>query len=345
MQYAEAQGSFLMGYHHMIKKFCNDRPRLEFLKELFEDPMKAMWKKDLKFCNGLLVDICETLFSALKTWVQPGAAGASLLMAIVRIAEGCRRMVMRSFLKPLKTTFKKFVRSEDASQVKYLMSYCINHLTAWAISNMYSSLKKSWTWYEIKTTDAANSDVMVTSRYSDDVFVIHDNCQCWNNRKRCWQQLYRGLPCRHSLLATIERLRRCTEKDDKDKVCKILLGVCNSNWLRTTYSEIAPPTEMSEPPPVSMSTPPEFLMRNRHYTQRFQQVLRYLPASVIEKALNYLETSALHPPPCNELMNSDSSPLFTRPHTQEYDSQLLYSNPKRRYKRKKIQDNNIDSDS
>ena len=153
--------------------------------------------------------------------------------------------------------------------------------------------------------------------------VIHANCQCWNNRKRCWQQLHRGLPCRHSLLATIERLRRCTEKGDKDKVCKILLGVCNNNLLRTTYSDVVSPTDMSEPPPVSISTPPEFLTRNRHYTQRFQQVLRYLPASVIVKALNYLETSALHPP-CNTLMNSCPSTLSRRPHTQEcHDSQVV----------------------
>ena len=70
MQWAEGPEGFKDGYLKMRKRYANDPPRLEYLLELYDDVDKALFKKDFKFSNGVLVDVCESLISASKTWIK-----------------------------------------------------------------------------------------------------------------------------------------------------------------------------------------------------------------------------------------------------------------------------------
>ena len=100
MQWAEGPEGFEDGYIKMLKHYRNDKDRLQYIQRLHEDDGKALFKMDFSFSNGVVVDVCEQLISALRTWVQGSSRrGVSLFVAVVRIVKGTRRLIMKSFLK------------------------------------------------------------------------------------------------------------------------------------------------------------------------------------------------------------------------------------------------------
>ena len=72
MQKADAEKSFKIGYEKLKRKYVNDLARLEYIDELFQDPKKALFKIDWTFTNAVVVDVCECLFFALKSWTSGG---------------------------------------------------------------------------------------------------------------------------------------------------------------------------------------------------------------------------------------------------------------------------------
>ena len=70
MQWAEGPEGFKDGYVKMKKHYVNDPARLTYLLELFHDDNKALFKQNFHFSNGVLVDVCESLISSVKTWIK-----------------------------------------------------------------------------------------------------------------------------------------------------------------------------------------------------------------------------------------------------------------------------------
>ena len=69
------------------------------------------------FTNAVLTDVTESLFSAVKRWIYGrGTASPSLLLAIVRIANGVWGMIMKPTLKDISTTMKKTVSTFGNNQ-------------------------------------------------------------------------------------------------------------------------------------------------------------------------------------------------------------------------------------
>ena len=124
MQNADGPESFKLGFNRLTRKYAGDAPRLAYLLELFNDDKKAHFKRNLDFTNAVLVDVCECLFSALKTWVSGSKRSrTSLLMALIRIVDGCRNMILKPFLRPVRTVVRKYIRYCDSGNVRKLLRY------------------------------------------------------------------------------------------------------------------------------------------------------------------------------------------------------------------------------
>ena len=128
MQWAETETSFQIGHQKMKQKYRDDQPRLQYIDELFSDPKKALFKTTLGFTNAVVVDVCESLFFAHKSWTSGNSGkSTSLLMAVSRIVDGSRRMMMKPFLYDPKTSVKHLKGSQPAN-VKFLFRQFIRLL-------------------------------------------------------------------------------------------------------------------------------------------------------------------------------------------------------------------------
>ena len=133
MQYAEGPKAFEIGFRKMLEDFGTDLVRTRYINSLYNDDRKTHFKRNLQFSNAVLVDMCEILFSAVKTWVYgQGRKSSSLIMAIVIIAEGCRRLIREPFLKDVKKTKKITVDRAEYRPVVVLFTHLIQKLTLWA---------------------------------------------------------------------------------------------------------------------------------------------------------------------------------------------------------------------
>lgn len=148
---AEGPKTFRQGYQRMLEKYADDAPRIQYIHELFEDEMKAHFKREQMFRNGTFVDVCECLISATKTWVLgKGRQSTSLQMAVVRIVEGCREMMMKSYLKPTGPLTSATVKHTECRPVVQLFSHCIKVLTSWAVKHMFQMTDKMWMMYDLE---------------------------------------------------------------------------------------------------------------------------------------------------------------------------------------------------
>ena len=294
MQWADGEHSFKKGYETMKRKYRNDRARLEYIEELFRDPEKALFKREWSFTNAVVVDVCECLFFALKSWTSGNSKKpTSLLMAVVRIVEGCRRMMLKPFLYDVGSSLKKMFGKSQPSVVKFLFHNLRKHLTKRATETMFKSVTTSWSNFTVRILDEV---ILVTSCSSDDVFRVDENFKCFSNHQRpCWIQIYTGLPCKHVLLATIQKLRLYESEDEKQEVMLSLVSSCHKNWLRTTYSKtkLVDLRVPCEPPiPYDVTPDPVRTVQQRWMT-RFQEVIKYCPPKFVDEALDVMERRAL----------------------------------------------------
>lgn len=298
----------------MTSKYVDHPGRLAYIQKLYRDPLKANFKQTWRFCNAILMDACEQLFSALKSWVY-GNKGDSvtLLMAIVRISQGCRSLVIRRFLHPVSVAVKQTVAHTGNGPAKTLFKAMCLQLTSWAVQRMYTDLQACWLAYELtyeddndvaegdastdgddETGDEYDRTTTVTSKAHFDRFKVRSDCTCWLADRRCWQQSYSGLLCNHAILAIVEKLTTCTDNKKKIEICEKSISLCHKNWLRSTYSNAQLPTKIPKPPPLREPMH-DFDAANRDYVYRFREVLQYVPSSAIQKVLRSLEMLALTP--------------------------------------------------
>lgn len=278
MQWADAAGGHTCGYERMKRKYQTDPPRLEYIEELYEDPKKALFKIEWTFTNAVVIDVCECLFSALKCWTSGNSGqSVSLLMAVARIVEGIRLMMLKPFVYPgYGQSFLKKTVSHQPSVLKYLFHRFCQTLTKRATETMFKAVTSCWSEYDIKVMDEFTS---VTHRRSGDEFVVDNSFQCFCNHKQCWIQLYTGLVCKHGLLSGIEQIRKCEEEEEKDIVIQNLIDVCHPNWLQKTYtSKKMMDVPIPGPPPSVYDVPSSTVTsQKRRWINRFQEVIKYLP--------------------------------------------------------------------
>ena len=70
---AEGPEAFEDGFRKLQEVFEDDEAKVGYITELYNDADKAHFKRELIFTNGVLVDLCETLFNAVKVWVYGSA--------------------------------------------------------------------------------------------------------------------------------------------------------------------------------------------------------------------------------------------------------------------------------
>ena len=147
------------------------------LEDLYDDVKKTFFKGNLPFCNGVLVDMCETLFSAVKTWVSGRCKNkrVTLLMAFVRICHGVYQMAVAGFLSPVADAMKK--TSSPNPQVSSMFRVFCKKLTTRAVTDMFRSLQRKWGSYDV--TSRMDLSIQLVSN-AGDVFVVdnHFKCKC-----------------------------------------------------------------------------------------------------------------------------------------------------------------------
>ena len=160
MQHAEGPKAFQIGYEKMKTEF-DDPSRIEYIETLYGDETKAYFKRDMHFSNAVLVDVCEILFSAVSTWVGGSSRkSTSLLMALVRIVEGCRSLSVRPFLNEPQKTIAHITRKTMNYDVTKMFKFLSCHLTRWAVQRMYDLFDQSWTRYTVHHVESNDTTVV-----------------------------------------------------------------------------------------------------------------------------------------------------------------------------------------
>ena len=293
MQWADASGSFNKGYQKMKEKYSEDGPRLEYIEKLFEDPRKALFKQEWTFTNAVVVDVCESLFSALKGWTSGNRGkSVSLLMAVARIVEGVRQMMLKPFRYDYGKSFLTKTAVHQPPILKYVFQHLVKHLTKRSVEIMFDGVTKSLLNYDVVY---APEFISVKCRRSGDEFVVDVNYRCWTNHTPCWLQQYTGLPCKHTLLAVFQKIQRCEDEDEKETVLHKLVEGCHKNWLLSTYSDqVLSRVPIPGPPPsVRDVVNSEITPEKQVWMNRFQEVIKYVPAEFVRESLDVLERKAL----------------------------------------------------
>ena len=172
MFHADGPASFQKGFIKMMIKYTGDLPRQRYIRELRDDPRKALCKMNLTFCNAVLVDVCESLFNALKTWTGgKGRSPSTLLMAVLRIVEGCRQMILKPYLMSIKSTAAKTVRESDPTVMMNLFRYLSRRLTYKATTMMYKNISKFW--FQLQVDEGEDGEIIVTG--NSNMFVHYDS--------------------------------------------------------------------------------------------------------------------------------------------------------------------------
>jgi len=179
-----------------------------------------------------------------------------------------------------------------------------------------------------------------TCRFYDDpdTFVVKPDCTCWCGVKRCWQQTYTGLLCRHSILVVVERLRMTRDRDVKKGICKSVVSFCHLNWHRTTYDE-TPEVEVVKPPtlcPVTLGQDP----RRQQYMERFRNAIQFMSSTSIEDHLQSMETSVF------DSTRSDPVDTVTKVLNVDLSDETVmeFANPRKRPRRRKLDFVNTNSE-
>ena len=295
MQRAEGPEAFEHGYFRMRRLYRDNAAKLQYIDELYNDVKKAHFKGELPFCNGVLVDVCETFFNALKSWVNGRCKNkrVTLLMAFVRICQGVYRMATRDFLGRVSDAAKDTKSSNPL--VSFMFRIFRSKLTSRAVKDMYDSLERRWGGYDV--TSLMNESIQLISHAGDCFRVAEDftcKCQLSNGWTTCWQQSHTGLLCNHALRACVHLLQQA-EREDREDIVNKAVQVCDKNWLRATFRSVTAPTNLPRPVQLTSSAVHNRTKNNRwsQYLLRFREVIHFLSPDAVERHLFAMETLAL----------------------------------------------------
>ena len=247
----------------------------------------------VRFTNAVLTDVTESLFSALKRWIYgAGRVSPTLLLAIVRIANGCLGLINKPTLKDVQTTMKEIVRSTDSQACRYLFKVFAQRLTRWAANFMYERFNKNRDNYDMNKFSKRKKR-RVTHRRTGEVHTVDHKFECVCAGTPCWQRVYTGCLCSHGVSVCIDRLSRCDLKAQK-KICEAAVKACNKNWFRKTYSDDKYRYRVPMPLPtenVAASIHADVTLSK--LKARFVGLASFMDADVVNRFLNGLEDHAL----------------------------------------------------
>lgn len=350
---AEGPEAFEDGYRRMQEWHREDEDKLNYITQLYNDDCKAHFKREIPFTNGVLVDLCETLFNAVKVWVYGSARNqrTTLLMALVRIVRGVYNMITKAFLRPVKQIRR--INASQNVQVGRMFRRFADKLTGRAVQDMFTSLDRCWLNYVVSSN--LDGSVTLTSQAGDEFQVMSDfSCSC--EGKQCWQQVHTGLLCNHALTACVHLLKQQDDSAEGDLIMDSAVTKCDQNWHRSTYARVGVLSEY--PPPVNVTSLPSSRSlvscrteRELTFITRFREVLRFVSPKLVEEHLHSLESDALsdievfQDDEDSESIFSDSISCNSGSISNSSVQTDLYnvSNPpSRRSKRKRYMDNDMD---
>lgn len=293
---AEGPEAFEDGFRKLQEVFEDDEAKVAYITELYNDADKANFKRELIFTNGVLVDLCETLFNAVKVWVYGSARNrrTTLLMALVRIVRGVYDMIVRDFLNPVSQT-RRIASSQNVEVARMFRKFA-EKLTKRAVKDMFESLDRCWLKYQVLSN--VDKSIALTSQAGDEFTVLPDfSCCCEDNP--CWQQQHTGLLCNHALTACVQRLQEQPDNDAKELIIDVAVAKCNKNWHRSTYARVNVPAEFTPPAGLTFMPSARRMLSSRttrelDFITRFREVLQFVPGKQVESLLHELESYALH---------------------------------------------------
>ena len=172
--------------------------------KLFRSPSRHHFSRLVSFVNAVLTDITECLFAAIKYWVFGHAKhSATLFMAIVRIAEGCWKMMKKSYLVKFTTVEARVLKWTKSAPLRLIFGHFARELTAWATERMYQKYELLNLNYDIGEYTMADGCIksLVTSKRHGDEFIVNSSFKCCNSPdapvcggyisagKKCWNQV------------------------------------------------------------------------------------------------------------------------------------------------------------
>ena len=207
------------------------------------------------FTNAVLTDITESLFSAIKQWVYgKGTMSPTLFMAIVRIINGCWRLVQKPYLRSYETTKSQITKWIKSPHPRILFSTFAKKLTAWATTHMLNVYRKHQLDYDIvNEIREGKFRRLVRNKKTGDSFLVTSDFSCtldnsssrYHGRK-CWQQTYTGVLCIHAIIVGVDRISRTMHRQDQLGICYDALKACNRHWYRATYGATSTSTAMDD---------------------------------------------------------------------------------------------------
>ena len=165
-----------------------------------------------------------------------------------------------------------------------------------------------------------------------DRFLVKENFTCWCGRDhRCWEQMYSGVLCRHSILVAVNRIKYARDKDAQRAVCERVVVFCNPNWQRKTFQTV-PKIKVCTPPKLTTFVKDDVVDdEHLHFISRFREILEYLDPDIVDEHLREMELKTLQPIPVDERVS------FPSPEDDTISSEsdvLEYTNPPKRRKKK-----------
>ena len=252
-----------------------------------------------RFTNAVLTDVTESLFSAVKRWVYgSGRVSPTLLLAIVRIANGCLGLINKPTLKCPMSTMKEVVHTTDSQPCRYLFRVFATRLTHWAAKFMYERFQKTRDNYDVEKFSTKKQQARVKHKSTKEVHTVDHKFNCVCAGTRCWQRVYSGCLCSHGVSVCIDRLSRCQHnRKEQEKICNIAVKACNKNWLRETYPD-SDSDSYKHCVPLPLSTVNVAASIHADVTlsklkARFVGLASYMSADVVHRFLNELEDRAL----------------------------------------------------
>ena len=154
MQYADGPKAFQAGVAILRKRYTprpadgypGDPDRLAYLEVLAKRPGTAHYGRAERFTCGVLTDVTESLFGAIKYYTNGNGrkGGVSLHSAMVRIIGGCLGLAQKKYVYPLAgSKLLKRIQNIKSTPVKKLFVHVAQILTKAATIFMLETYTES----------------------------------------------------------------------------------------------------------------------------------------------------------------------------------------------------------
>ena len=179
-------------------------------------------------------------------------------------------------------------------------------LTAWIVMKMLDTYQKRNREYDIEW-DHSEGDFgrAITNKSTGDTFLVSENFECKLHSqsymcggRRCWQQVYTGALCIHSLTALVDRVSRTASTDEKLRMCRTAIQACHKHWYRASYTTLYPEQQIHLPDPSKITSDVIHERRKSQNDQaetkeRFNALLTLLTTDCVNKYLCQMEREAM----------------------------------------------------